>query len=803
LSLICGSLTWLRDERLKQFEGLGGAVDEAEPDWIREHLRKERITAAKEKRDALELKLSKIRAKESRQKQRYAGGEPLRKKTKLDATAPLSDGEDAESRFLLADYNSEDDSGGSKGGKVIPSDGLSAKSFDLLSRLGMIVKPDSEEDDLQVEDGPKIFYCSRTHSQLTQFANEVRRVKLPAMQAEVGLLTIKDEESSQLAEEVKYLSLGARKNLCINPKVSRLGSAAAINDRCLELQQPGTSQDNKCQYLPNKENETLVNTFRDYTLAKIRDIEELPMLGKEIGICPYYASRSSIKPSEVVTLPYPLLLQKSAREALDISLKGHVVIIDEAHNLMDAISSLYSVSVRLSQLERSRAQLGVYLQKFRNKLKGKNRVYVTQVVRLIDSLIVYLRGKAEETKSRDGRASVNELMAGKGVDQINIYKLGRYLQESKLARKVDGYNAHILQEENSQGPKRASGLPVLSHIQSFFQTLMNPAADGRYFYSKDESDISLKYMLLDPSYSFREVVEEARAVILAGGTMSPIEDYTRHLLSYLDSSRIKTVSCGHVIPDENLLACPVTRGPSGIEFDFTYEKRNTSAMIDELGSCILALAQAIPDGLVVFFPSYAYLDQVSSRWKTTVQGKKAIWDSILLRKPIFLESKESTNAESVLDLYSAAILAGKGGLLLSVIGGKMSEGINFSDALGRGVVVVGLPFPNIQSAEWKAKLEYIEQATVLRGGSSADGKAAAREFYENACMRAINQSIGRAIRHKGDYATIVMLDRRYNTSRIQEKLPGWIRKGLKRDAGGKAFTEVIAGIEEFFEGKIG
>jgi chromosome transmission fidelity protein 1 len=168
----------------------------------------------------------------------------------------------------------------------------------------------------------------------------------------------------------------------------------AVNERCLELQQTSTASEKKCPYVPNKENHPLVTSFRDHSLASIRDIEELSALGREIGICPYYASRSAIKPSEIITLPYPLLLQKSAREALGIRLKGHVVIIDEAHNLMDAISGIHGIGVTLDQLRKSRAQLGVYLQKFRNRLVGKNRVYVAQVVRLLDSLAGYLEGKA-------------------------------------------------------------------------------------------------------------------------------------------------------------------------------------------------------------------------------------------------------------------------------------------------------------------------------------------------------------------------------------------------------------------------
>lgn len=162
-----------------------------------------------------------------------------------------------------------------------------------------------------------------------------------------------------------------------------------------------------------------MNTFRDHSLATIRDIEDLGALGKQIGICPYYAARSAIRPAEIVTLPYPLLLQKSAREALGISLKGHVVIIDEAHNLMDAISGIHGVEVNLRQLKRARTQLGVYLQKFRNRLKGKNRVYVAQVVRVIDSLAGYLESRLALPVSTYSKREVSVLTRKR--DQMESY----------------------------------------------------------------------------------------------------------------------------------------------------------------------------------------------------------------------------------------------------------------------------------------------------------------------------------------------------------------------------------------------
>lgn len=220
---------------------------------------------------------------------------------------------DEEADFLLDDYYSDDEKPAQTKQKTTALDALSAETQALLAQYNGAPDKRTAENEDELEDELKIFYCSRTHSQITQFVNELRRVKLPpsvppdpddpATDLKISSKnTSKAAQEGTAVEELKHLTLGSRKNLCINPKVSKLNSTTSINERCLELQQPGTPKDKKCPYLPSKDNEVLVNDFRDHALAHIRDIEDFGKLGKKLGVCPYYATRAAVKPAEVSVL---------------------------------------------------------------------------------------------------------------------------------------------------------------------------------------------------------------------------------------------------------------------------------------------------------------------------------------------------------------------------------------------------------------------------------------------------------------------------------------------------------------------
>lgn len=785
LSLICASLTWLREHKRKTYDEAVTTVelDDDEPDWMREHAVESRGQQIRQMRADFEARLTKVRERENKIKERNANanGEPPIKRQKRSHGAIEQDQQD-DDQFVLDDYNSDDEHVAVKQQQYPP------EVAKLMEKIGLLPKSDQERARDDETDELKIYFCSRTHSQLSQFTGELKRVRLPP-----GLPPEKDEEVAE--EEIKQLTLGSRSNLCINPKVNKLTTSTAINEKCIELQQSSTPAAKKCSFLPNKDSESIVLDFRDHALSKLRDIEDLAKLGSKLQICPYYASRPAIGNAEIVTLPYPLLLQRAAREALGYSLKNHVVIIDEAHNLISGIEGTYSSQITDTQLQKAKSGLMTYLQKFRNRLKGSNRSYVTQVVRVMDSLLKFTNSVKDLTSTGDA-VDPSALLAGKSVDQINLTKLVRYIIESKLARKVESYAAYAAQPiDNKQPSKDVSSIletadvPTLTHVQNFLTSLMNPSREGRFLWSKEDGSVVMRYLLLDPSEHFREIVEDARAVILAGGTMSPMDDYRQQLFPYLDS--ITTYSCGHLIPPTSIFVRAITSDGEG-RIDFTFKSRNDGTA-SRLARALTNISGRVEGGMVIFFPSYGYLETALKFWKT---------DTTLLRleavKPLFCDSR-SGSTERTFKLYSEAVEADKkrGALLLSVLGGKLSEGINFADDLGRCVVVVGLPFPNMESPDLKMKMQYLDRKALERG--EPKGKAS-KEYVENVCMRSVNQAIGRVIRHKDDWASIILFDARYADARIQGKLPGWIRTSVDPRASGDA-KMVEEGMKTFFRVK--
>ena len=217
-------------------------------------------------------------------------------------------------------------------------------------------------------------------------------------------------------------------------------------------------------------------------------------------------------------------------------------------------------------------------------------------------------------------------------------------------------------------------------------------------------------------------------------------------------------------------------GPTNKRFDFTHKSRGTHEQIDELGRLLVNTCTLTPEGVVCFLPSFDYERTVMDRWAAS--GTLA---QLSKRKQVFREPRAAREVDAVLRDYSAASRAGA--IIFCVVGAKMSEGLNFADGLARSVVVVGLPYPDKTDVELQQKLRFL-------------GQHAGTEHYQNLCMCAVNQSIGRAIRHAKDYAAVLLVDQRYTRdASVQDKLPKWMAPST---AAPSHFGELVRDMRAFF-----
>jgi chromosome transmission fidelity protein 1 len=423
-------------------------------------------------------------------------------------------------------------------------------------------------------------------------------------------------------------------------------------------------------------------------------------------------------------------------------------------------------------------------------------MYIQQILVILNAFQNYiLNFKKEISGKKSYLSTINEFLIKLNIDHLNLLKIKKYLETSRLPQKLLGFTKKyinkISKEEDDNDEELSRHVSPLMVVENFIFTLSNQNKDGRILIYEEKKNIVFKYLLLNPSESFKSLVEEARTVVLAGGTLEPISDFIEQLFPYLEKDKeIVHYSYDHVIDSSSLLTMIIEKGPIGTPFLFNYENRNNPKILKELGQLILNVVNVIPDGIVIFFPSYLYLNEVYEFW-----DKNNYLKQIENKKKIFKEPKNSKLVEKTLNNYSEEIKNGrnKGAVLLCVVGGKMSEGINFSDKLGRGVIVIGLPFANKESYELKEKMKYLDnQSKIIKNSTTGN------EYYENLCMRAVNQSIGRAIRHKNDYACVLLLDKRFSQPRIRNKLPKWMSKNIQNP---QAYGLFIGKMAKFFKSK--
>jgi chromosome transmission fidelity protein 1 len=255
----------------------------------------------------------------------------------------------------------------------------------------------------------------------------------------------------------------------------------------------------------------------------------------------------------------------------------------------------------------------------------------------------------------------------------------------------------------------------MSLVESFMTTLTFSEVQGKIIAEWPAKDGTgdhrqrflcqprFRYVLLNPAAHFKDIVKNAHAVVLTAGTLRPFSHVAQELLSSeknivteaiaadrlcdeerqnisstFNGSYLTAFTCSHVVPSSNVHLRCISYGNSGTELDFRHNSKYRDDVCDTLAECLVEIFNISPEGVVVFLPSYSYEAYLFRRWKSS-----GILSAMNQKKTIYREPSSARDLEGILESYSKEARSKKGAALFCVIGGKMSEGINFSDEKAR------------------------------------------------------------------------------------------------------------------------
>ncbi|KAG2598768.1 hypothetical protein PVAP13_5KG398007 [Panicum virgatum] len=673
--------------------------------------------------------------------------------------------------------------GGRGGGSQQPHYGTqqphygSQQSGDPLSQQEHSGYPVSQE---QHSGYPVIIYASRTHSQLRQVIKELKATSY----------------------RPKMAVLGSREQMCVHNEVSKLR---------------GRAQNNACHFLCKKrwcQHNNNVSEFMknkpDFG-SKPFDIEDLVNIGKgkSNGPCPYYISRELSKSVDILFAPYNYLIDPGNRRSLNsIPWDNAVLIFDEAHNLESICADAASFDLHPNNLAACVAEAHECIKLCSAKRSTENsadKQFDPENYAILKALLMALEKK------------IGELVIES--KELGCTKAGSYIYDflselnitsdtsKKLIETIDCASL-LLEEGNSAetGPGAQAKATVcrLESIRDILDIIFRGGGQDHAKYYRfhvnesqqtsgdalkvlGKSSRTLSWWCFNPGLAMQEFLKlGVRSIILTSGTLSPLDS----LAMELNLEFPVRLENPHVISPDQIWVGVVPVGPSGQALNSSYRTRETIQYKQELGSAIVNFARIVPDGLLVFFPSYSMMDKCVEFWKNRNHSNSAsentIWQRICKHKQPVIEPRQSSNFPSAIEDYAAKLRdsSTSGAIFFAVCRGKVSEGLDFADRAGRAVIVTGMPFATPTDPKVRLKREYLDKL----GTSSKNTKAA----------RAVNQAVGRVIRHRHDYGAIIYCDERFAQPHYQSQMSYWLRPYIKCYS---RYGEVVQGLTRFFRDK--
>lgn len=559
----------------------------------------------------------------------------------------------------------------------------------------------------------KIVYSSRTHSQLSNVIKELKR-------------TVFQPTTSIIA---------SRTYLCLHDNIKKMESSAQSR-KCRELRQR-----KQCIY----DNESKIEQVSKKLLNQLFDIDTFVDFCRNEVVCPFYASQMNVKSADFILSPYTYIADPISRNSLPSTVFNQsILIFDEAHNFPEQCCDYFSLSVPFSKFYSIKSFLTRQQPSFVGEvvLFGLTSLELAiEVMNLLCNETEILRKEIRDNFLLKDAKFIYDLFERCRID---------YITAGPLRRLFNAYIDNPVLYNLSQYEQDGLDLTVQLFHCLFPENRRDENYVNEFYTIVLTRDFCLNMYCFTPSKAFKEIVNlKPRTIILTSGTLAPLETFASSF--GVDFPII--LENPHIAKPEQLVVICCGEGPNGSSFNFTFANRGDERQKAELVAALQKFFNLSPHGSLVFFPSFSALSEFSPH-------------SIETKKRILVEPRTFGDFASIVNQFKESAVKEDGSALFAVCRGKMSEGIDFSDEFARSVVVVGIPFPNMKDPKVSLKKQFYENKQ----------RGSGMRWYIDSAMRVVNQAIGRAIRHKDDWACVILLDNRYNGMR--NLLPKWVQPSV-------------------------
>ncbi len=512
-----------------------------------------------------------------------------------------------------------------------------------------------------------VFYASRTHSQMAQVVFEAKKI------AQHGFTTT-------------AVVLGSRNQLCLDKKLRQTKSYVKACEECLSrlVTRKGTKTyetlteydltENKltsiAEYCVFDEQRVRIPQKDPPHLPPIMSIRDLREYGKANKVCPYYLAHRLAEKRQLVVGSYNYLF-------LGFPLSDRITILDEAHNIEELCKNQMSTLIS-EQL----VKLGLA------NVRSIKADYTLELEKFLDKVHKFLRNTSHQENTISSRKQLLMEMSKCGIGTDLFSSLPQLsVHARKLQRDLILKRRRVIIQES---------MPTF-RIISFFRSFLEAESERHVgIWREEKGGKELEWYCLDASLGFSTLQKQNPiAIVLTSGTLSPIKGQAFRL--GVPKAFCKSYSA--IVPTQNILLLVLDRGPEGVPLTTRFNLRNQVNIITQYGKTLIEILRRIPNGTLVFFPSYGFMHYALQVWR---EGGLKLDD--VAQQYVELQTGE---VSKVVDAYKKTANESQA-VLHAVVRGKLSEGYNFPDKEGRGVVILGIPYPDYSDPKIQAQIEYYD-----------------------------------------------------------------------------------------------